>query len=242
MQEDAANFDAVFKIAFFSAPVDDLYETVAYEVTRVSDLTTLLPRAPIVDTTPPTDGFVIEIDNVECLVGQGCALDKVRTGFVTNVGTANEVYDLDPRTLDGYSTNWVAEVRADTTGAFRPSADDYALVWASPSDSVYRPPRLFGYLQADVPVFPVNLTRGTSQDLLIEDLNNSGALDAGDEVVLADREGGRGPWRFRYRIGFAAADQGNSVEPSAGNRLQVKRASAVCDRGLLSVYPAPVSD
>lgn len=224
LQEEVADFSAVFRIGFFSdlvSPSADLYETLAYEITNVSSGETLVERAPLVQTTPPTAGFAVDIDNVECPPPTGCAVDMLRTGYRANQGTENELYDLDPRTLDGYASNWLAEVRPDTTSAFVASPDDFALIWVSANDSLYRPPRVFGFLRAEIPVFAVNMTKNRPADLLIEDHNGSGEFDAGDELIIHERPGGTAIRRFRYRIGFTAADPANSVPPAAGNMLRI---------------------
>ncbi len=224
IQETLADFDAIYHISFFSEPisaVSDLYRTRAYEITNIASGETLIQSSPIIDSTPPSDGFVIDITNVDCPAPAGCELDPLNTGYLANEGTENEIYDLDPRTLDGHSTNWIATVERDTTSAFRASPDDYQLIWVSPSDSLYRPPRFFGYLRDPVPVFTVNKTKNTPAELLMQDVNGSGAFDAGDHAIIAERPTGRGPWRFRYRIQFSSADGGGSVAPSAGNSFHI---------------------
>ena len=118
----------------------DLYQTVGYEITKVSDNSTLIPRTSFGSTTPLTEGFVAEINNVECVSGAGCEIDWDRTGYVANQGAQNVIYDLNPQTLEGYSTNWQAYVRPDTTASFSPSPHDFELVWVSESDSLYRLP------------------------------------------------------------------------------------------------------
>ena len=234
IQEATTDFDGIYRISFFSEPISqtsDLYQTSAYEITNVASSETLIQRSPIIDATPPAGGFIIEINNFECPHPLGCQLDPMQTGFLANEGTQNEIYDIDPRTLDGYSTNWVASVVRDTTSAFRASSDDYKLVWVSPSDSLYRSPRFFGYLREEVPIFAVNKTKNTAAEFFIQDTNGSGVFDAGDQMVIAERPSGRGAWRFRYRITFKASDSENSLPPSAGNSLHmtVKRPFATGD-------------
>ena len=224
IQEAQADFDGIYRISFFSesvSDVSDLYQTIAYEIVNIASGQTLIPSSPLIDATPPSEGFIIEIDNYECPPPVGCQLDPLQTGYVANKGTQSELYDLDPRTLDGYSTNWIASVGRDTTSAFRASPDDYQLIWVSPSDSLYRPPRFFGYLREEVPIFTINTTRNTPADLMMQDTNGSGVFDAGDQAIIAERPGRRGPWRFRYRIKFDVAPDGNSTPPSPGNSLQI---------------------
>ncbi|MCY3487581.1 MAG: hypothetical protein OXH34_04005, partial [Bacteroidetes bacterium] len=223
IQEAQADFEGIYRISFFSEPVSDisdLYQTRAYEVANIVSGENLIDPSPMIDATPPAGGFIIEINNVECPPPLGCQLDPMQTGFLANEGTQNEIYDLDPRTLDGYSTNWIASVDRDTTSAFRASPDDYQLIWVSPNDSLYRPPRFFGYLRDEVPIFTINKTKNTPAELFMQDTNDSGVFDAGDQAIIAERPTGRGPWRFRYRIKFNSPD-GSSVAPSAGNSFHV---------------------
>ncbi len=223
IQELQADFDGIYRISFFSEPVSevsDLYRTRAYEVINIVSGETLIDPSPIIDATPPAGGFIIDINNIECPAPLGCELDALQTGFLANEGTENEIYDLDPRTLDGYSTNWIASVDRDTTSAFSASPDDYQLIWVSPSDSLYRPPRFFGYLRDEVPVFTINKTKNTPAELFMQDTNDSGVFDAGDQAIIAERPGNRGPWRFRYRIKFNSPD-GSSNPPSAGNSFHI---------------------
>lgn len=224
VQEDAADFGAIYRIGFYSdqiAPTSDLYATTAYEILNISSGETLIARSPLMETTPPTAGFTIDITNMECAPPFGCEMDLVRTGYAANQGTQNEVFDVDPRTLDGYQTNWVAGVRPDTTSAFVPSPDDYELIWVSPDDSLYRPPRVFGFLRMSVPVFARNVTKNTLADLFIQDTNQSGDFDNEDDLIIHEQLDGRGVRRFRYRITFTAADANNSIPPSAGNVLRI---------------------
>ena len=224
LQEDEADFDAIYRISFYSdliSPNSDLYETVAYELLKISSGETLIARSPLMVTTPVAAGFTIDINNVECPPPFGCDMDLTRTGYAANIGTQNEVFDVDPRTLDGYQTNWLARIRPDTTSAFSASPDDYELIWVSASDSLYRPPRVFGFLRAEVPVFARNATRNTPADLFIQDINSNGEYDSGDELIIHEQPGGRGVRRFRYRITLSAADRNNSVAPSAGNVLKI---------------------
>jgi len=145
----------------------------------------------------------------------------MRTGFLSNEGTQTEVYDLDPRNLDGYTTNWIASIDRDTTAAFRASPDDYELIWVSPDDSLYRSPRFFGFLRERVPFFAINTSTNAPAEFFMEDVNDNRIFDAGDDVIIAERPGTRGPWRFRYRIKFRSSDGSSSVAPSPGNSFHI---------------------
>ncbi len=244
LQEELADFDAVYRIGFFSSDPPqgkDVYETAAYEIVNVSTNEVLFPRAPLVETTPPVEGFAVEISNEACPI-EGCAPMPDRIGYVANQGTANELHSLDPRTLDGFATNWIARVRPDTTTAFVPSPFDYELRWVSPNDSLYLPPRVFGFLREEIPVFAVNATTNELVDLLIEDRNDSGTFDAGDDLIVNEQPGGQGGRRFRYRISFTAADPNNSVPPAAGKvlRISVRRPFATGDFFQFTLRPSSI--
>ncbi len=224
IQEEQADFEGIYRITFFSEPISetsDLYQTNAYEIVNIVSGETLIAPSPLVESTPPTSGFIIEVDNVDCPSPIGCEIDLLRTGYLANEGTQNEIYDLDPRSLDGYTTNWIASVDRDTTSAFRASPDDYRITWVSPDDSLYRSPRFFGYLREEVPIFVINTTKNTPAELFMLDKNENRTFDAGDEAIIAERPGGRGGWRFRYRIKFDADGSGNSTPPSSGNSFHI---------------------
>ncbi len=224
IQEEQANFEGVYRISFFSELISensDLYQTSAYEVVNIVNGETLIAPSPLVESTPPTSGFIIEVDNVDCPSPIGCQIDLLRTGYLVNEGTQNEIYDVDPRSLDGYSTNWIASVDRDTTSAFRASPDDYKLIWVSPDDSLYRSPRFFGYLREEVPIFVINTTKNIPAELFMLDKNDNRTFDAGDEAIIAERPGGRGGWRFRYRIKFDADGSRTSTPPTSGNSFHI---------------------
>ncbi len=217
--EPEANFDAVYRLNFFSDPVSevsDLYETTRYELVNATTGETLINPTTLVDVTPPAEGFTVEINNVTTV-----GIIENQTGYVANLGSPNEVVSPDPTTLDGYQTNWVANIREDTTGAFFQSPFDYELRWVSPDDSLYNPPRVFGFLREAIPVFAVNTTTNELVDLLISDRNDNGTFDAGDDLILNERPGGSGTRRFRYRIRFLAPE-GNSVPPGPGSVLRIR--------------------
>lgn len=226
---DDLNPGSVYRVNFFSQDVgglSDVYNTVGYEVVDIAKGKTLIAQTDLIDTTPLIDGHVIEIFNRSFI-----ELDDEKTGYVSNVGSANEVYSLDPRELDGYSTNWVADVREDGTSAFFSSPDDFELRWSDPADSLYRPPR-FGidFPRFEIPVFAFNITKGTPADLLIVDENSNATLDSGDELIINEKASLQ-PRKFRYRVRFTAADPDDSVPPKKGNilRISVQRPFATGD-------------
>ncbi len=230
---------AVYKLTFFSepAPTGDAYLTTAFSVENISTGQTLIDRTPLVETTPLTEGFVVKLDNDDAIT-----LREERTGYVANQGTANELFSLDPRELDGYSTNWIARVREDTTAAAVSSPYDYELRWVAPGDSLYTPPRVFGFLREAIPIFAVNATTNEQVELLIEDRNGSGAYDLGDDLLIAERPG-TGTRRFRYRISFAPPEgESPTGPPGPGSvlRASVTRPFATGDFFQFTLRPPQI--
>ena len=238
-QEELVDFDTFYRVEFFDIPDPinaDLYTTTRYQVTRLSDGEVVFGPAQFVDTTPPIEGFTISFANDTLVV-----LDEDRTGYVSNAGTANELFSPDPTTLDGFSTDWVANIRQDSTAFYSPAAWDYELRWVDPADSLYLPPpRVFGYLREEIPIFAVNATRRTPADMLIDDHNANGVFDFGDDLIIFERYDSRSPRLFRYRVSFSGG--GNSTAPSPGDvlRISVSRPFATGDFFQFSLKPSTI--
>ena len=238
-QEELVDFDTFYRIEFFDTPDPintDLYTTSRYQVMRLSDGEIVFGPTGLTDVTPPIEGFTISFANDTLVV-----LDEDRTGYVSNAGTANELFSPDPTTLDGFSTDWVANIRKDSTAFYAPAAWDYELRWVDPADSLYLPPpRVFGYLREEIPIFAVNATRRTLADLLIDDRNASGVFDFGDDLIIFERYDSRSPRLFRYRVSFSAG--GNSTAPSPGDvlRISVSRPFATGDFFQFSLKPSSI--
>ena len=213
----AVDPNSLYRISFFEGPgeIGDIYETASYEITNQTTGEVLVVRRPISPTTPVADGFVVTINNE-----LDVALDPERTGWVEGLGTGSPQYSLDPRELDTYTTDWVATVGPDNTDAYVPTADDYELRWVDPNGpEQYTPPRIGGTIFGDpLPIIPYNVSRDSTVDLAIFDLNDNDEVDAFDEFVIYERPGGVGARRYRYRVSF---DTTASVPPSAGDVLRL---------------------
>ncbi|MBO6575933.1 MAG: hypothetical protein JJ896_10215 [Rhodothermales bacterium] len=212
-----------YQMRFFSGPSDvpgnDLYDTVAYELYDAGTGQTVISRSPLVGVTPMIDGFVVEINNFEVIPNQ-ITYDLDRTGFLANPGTANEIYGLDPRSLDGYDSNWVVDVKRDSTTLFTHSPFDYELVWVNPADSVYTPPRFgFTFLRDDYPFFARNATTGETIDLFVEDKNRSQDFDSGDEIIIVESEGRTRKFRYRVKVNIPEGENSNPPEPGQSLRI-----------------------
>lgn len=214
--ESDVDLSAIYNVNFFSEPAEfgELYVTTEYNIVNVATNETILPRTPLAESSPNVDGFSVVMNNVE-------AVDIVRekTGWVTDQGGANELFSINPTELEGYNTNWIALVREDTTGSFSKTPYDYELRWVS--DSLYTPPRIFGFLREDIPVFAVNATTNEMVDLLIDDRNDNGVYDLTDDLIINDVPPGLGSRRFRYRIRFFTPQGETPVAPEPGNVLRV---------------------
>ncbi|HUF08359.1 MAG TPA: hypothetical protein VMO47_03495 [Rhodothermales bacterium] len=215
--DEAVSLSSIYRVNFFSERIGtaDIYRTTAYEVVNVAENTTLISRTPLIDTTPLIDGHVIEIFN-----DRDVAIIPEKTGYVSNEGSANELLSLDPRDLDGFTTNWIASVRLDTTSAAYTAPADYELRWTDPADTTYRPPRIFGFPRVEIPVFGYNVTEGRPTDLLIQDYNGNSEFDAGDELIINELDD-QGIRKFRYRVRFQPADPANSTPPAPGNKFRI---------------------
>ncbi|MEM1128269.1 MAG: hypothetical protein AAGI71_16600 [Bacteroidota bacterium] len=223
--DDLVKRDTVYQVRFFDAPADSLpgtgmYETVAYEVFNVSSNEPALARTSLTGVSPLIDGFVVEFDNYEFISGE-IEYDETQLGYVANAGSANELYDLDPRQLEGYTTNWVAQIQPDTTGSYGPAPFTYQLRWVAEEDSTYRMPR-FGvrFLRGNIPIFAVNTTTNELADILIEDRNGNREFDVDDDLIINDVDE-TGQRRFRHRVRFSVPDGASSAPPQAGDVLQV---------------------
>ncbi|MEM6782409.1 MAG: hypothetical protein AAF624_01555 [Bacteroidota bacterium] len=205
--------ESIYEVRFYAEQDtinDALYNTTAYDIFDITTQGMLVERADLGEVSPLTDGFVVEFFNETTV-----AINPERTGYVSNRGTPNEITDLDPTTLDGYSTNWVATVARDTSSASRASAEDYELRWVNPADSLYQTPRFissaYNFLFLfEVPVFAVNPRTGETLDVLIDDVNDNGEFDVEDTLIIAEERDGGG-FTFRYLASFEA--QGGASQP-----------------------------
>ena len=237
-QEESVDFDTFYRLEFFHVPDTlnpDLYHTSRYQVTRLSDGEVVFGPTRYTDVSPPIEGFTVSFANDTLIV-----LNEERTGYVSNAGTANEFLSPDPTTLDGFSTDWVARIREDSTSSHTPSAWDYELRWVDPADSLYRPQRVFGFLREPIPIFAVNATRKTPADILVEDQNDNRVFDPGDDLIIFERYDSRSPRLYRYRVTFSAG--ADSTPPSPGDvlRISVRRPFATGDFFQFSLKPSSI--
>ncbi|MEM6335284.1 MAG: hypothetical protein AAF752_01880, partial [Bacteroidota bacterium] len=231
------NFDevperSVYQVEFFSEPDENnpaIYETTGYAVRDVANDRELISPTGLVDVSPMIDGFVIEFQNEFIEPGQ-VRYNFDQTGFKGSGNNAGDVFSLDPRTLEGLNTNWIATVEQDSTGLYRQSFDDFELHWVNEADSTYRPPRIGLFLRVPLPFFARNATKNVPIDYLIDDLNGNREFDFGDDIILIE---GVGRQRlFRHRIRFTAPSDEAAAAPEAGTvfKVGVARPFATGDR------------
>ena len=206
---------AIYRVEFHSEfeGNSEFYTTTAYTVTNVATGEVLFDRTQLSATTPYIDGFVFRINNV-----MDSMLDPSRTGWVGAAGEDGEpTYSLDPAALPSVGTDWVATVRADTTSEAVAAPWDYQLRWVNPADSLYRPPRVLGFLRTPIPIYAVNTSLNTLAQLLPRDVDDDGEFTVADELVIAEAPRVGSGRRFRYRVTFDGTPGG---APTAGTALQ----------------------
>jgi len=215
--------DHPYQVRLYSGPDDfantDLEITTHYDIFDAGTQEVRVQRSPIVPVSPMVDGFVVEVNNVPVFPGTVEYVEE-QTGYVSNAGTANELLNVDPTGLDGFDTNWVANIRQDSTGAFIHSQDDFELRWVNPADSTYLPPRFgFTFLRAQIPIFAVNVQKNEVVHIFIDDQDGDRAFSEADDLIIAERDGPR--YKFRHRISFDIPEGETAVAPKAGDVLRM---------------------
>ena len=111
--DEATDPSGVYQLRFYSEEDGvDRYATTEYDLYKVSENRVLQNRRPLVETTPPADGFAVTINNVERF-----EVRPEATGYVVDQGTDDERFGASPEAL-GIASNWNAFARQDTTGSF----------------------------------------------------------------------------------------------------------------------------
>lgn len=244
VSDDLLDLNGVYQVRFYSEPVPptDLFDTVDYDLFKVSENKVVIGRTPVVDVSPLVEGFVVEINNRE-FENFSIEYNADRTGYVANEGTANELHNVDPRQLDGLQTNWIANVDFENLPSFGASPYDFEIRWVDPADSLYTPPRIPQprFLRTPVPIFAVNKTLGTRADLIIEDLNGTRVFDPGDALIINERIGTAR--KFRHRVSLTVPEGQESVPPSAGDvlRVSVYREFATGDLFQFTLRPSSIN-
>ena len=215
---------AVYRVNFFSEQAGTSvaqYRTSAFEVVNVTTGETVLERRPFTASSPPIQStFTVRFDNDDEV-----AIDFDRTGWVASPGTDEERVARDPADLGTYRTNLLFSVREDFSEDAAFSPFDFEVRWLDPSEPLYEPPRfrLGTYLREEIPIAARNATTGEPAELLIRDLNGSGAFEiTEDALVIAERTDGR-CCALRDFITFRAPGGAAPIAPEAGALLRVAR-------------------
>ncbi len=205
---------SVYEISFFDTTQAgyDMYSTTGYLLRNATTNEVLIPRSPLVDRTPSTEGFTIAIENNEP------SIDLAKTGWKASNGNGGFEYNRDPSRLPGYSTDWVVTIREDDTGRHVPAPYEYELTW---SDSMYTTPvRPRGFLSGkQIPLQCRNVTLGQRCDIIVQDLNGNTEVDyLADAFIISDEVSNVA--RFRQVVTFQSASGGSTL-PATGSTVRV---------------------
>lgn len=208
----------IYEISFAdtASAVGDFRSTTSYSVREVTNDSVIISGASFAPTTSVIDGFTVALNND----GPGEIIEN-KTGYISNEGTANELYSLNPAELDGLTTDWSLTVELDDDGSttsFLVTDNDYELLFVNPADSTYRPPRLLGndFTRLNIPLYARNINSGDQAAIFIRDLDDSDDLSNGDVLFIAeeDDEG-----RYKYRFTVAITAGASNIAPSPGDKI-----------------------
>lgn len=212
--------NALYEVSFSDTAslVGDFRVTDTYSVIELTSGEDKISNSSYESTTSIVDGFTINLFNDS----PGTVIES-RTGYVSNAGTENETFGLDPTDLDGLSTDWEITIRGDDNGEilnFLITDNDYEVYWVNPADSTYRPPRLLGnnFSRIDIPIFARNLNSGEQADLFVRDNDASGDVSDGDVLFVSERDE-LGRQKYRFTIEFVAGS--SNVAPSPGDAIRI---------------------
>lgn len=201
--------------------------TSGYDMVEITSNDTLIEKSPFTSSTRVIDGFTFEMNNDE-----PARIRENRTGYISNEGSENELFSLNPLELDGLSTDWEVDISQNiltptgisTTGFFL-SDDDFELTWSDPQDTVYTPPFLFGgqFLRTEIPIFAKNITQNKNAVLLIIDNDENDEFNEGDNLIVAELQA-NGQYRYRYNLKFNALE--GNIPPSPGDKLRISSTRA----------------
>lgn len=211
------------------------YQTQSYRLINVTRGDTLLSRA-MEESSPFADGFILQFDNDEKI-----AYDFTRIGWVGNAGQENEMFNQDPRKVDGIQTNWITAVTQDDSPNGVSSPDDFELRWSD--EFIYYPPRFqtSTYLRDSLKVIAWNLDQDRQAQLLIRDRNQNGSFDVEDELIIMEQPT-PAIREFRHRFTFRTPAGETSLPPGKDEvfRLSHTKPFATGDFFQFSLTPSSV--
>lgn len=218
VDEETVNFGNIYRVEFRDSAdtrfSPDYYATSGYSLVNVTTSDTLLSRS-MEESSPVTEGFIMQFQN-DTEIGY----DLSRSGWVGNLNTDNEQFNFDPRRIDGYETNWIAEIEENQSTSAVLSPDNFELRWSD--EDVYYPPRFqtATYLRDSLNVIAVNTTTGELAELLILDRNDNEEFDFADELVIMEQPSAA-IRILRHNISFRVPSGEAPIEPSEGNVLRI---------------------
>lgn len=211
----------IYRVSFTdSAAIDGDYRvTNTYSVEEITTNTTLIKSTPFSTTSSSIDGFTLALTN-----DVPGALIEAKTGYLSNEGSENELYGLDPSQLDGFTTDWIVTVEDNVNNSrtnFVTTDNIYELNFVDPTGTLYTPPsRQVGYDRIDIPVFARNASLGENTDILVSDNDDSGDLTPGDELLITDIDGR--DRRFRFNITIVSG----TTPPVGGEKIVISTTRA----------------
>jgi hypothetical protein len=229
VSESQLNPAKQYRVSFYDtlSSNGDFNNTSAYDMVDITSGDTLIFPSPFESSTSVIDGFTFEMDNDE-----PARILNNKTGYISNEGSENELFSLNPLELDGLETDWEIDISRDIltpTGidmtGFVLSDDDFELTWTDPQDTLYTPPFQFGnrFTQIDIPIFARNITTDQDIDILVIDRDDNNEFNTGDNLIIAERQPNF-QLRYRYNITFSALE--GNTPPSAGDKIRISSTRA----------------
>lgn len=161
------------------------------------------------------DGFIFNFHNDD----PGNIITN-KTGWISNENGENELFSLSASELDGLTTGWDLTITPDNDGDmtnFVRTDHDYEVLFVNPEDSLYRPPFRFDFDNLQVPIFAKNLMTGELVELLITDNDKNGAVNQGDNFIIAEQ--GERSLQFRFKVEIL--DTGTDIFPAPGEKIKI---------------------
>lgn len=229
LAENEVNIANQYRVNFYDtlSSNGDFSNTSAYDMVEITSGDTLIFPTPLQSSTSVIDGFTFEMENDEA-----ARIRDNKTGYISNEGSENELFGLNPLELDGLETDWEIDISRDIltpTGidmtGFVLSDNDFELTFTDPQDTVYTPPFQFGnrFTRIDIPIFARNITTGQDVDILVVDRDNNNEFNTGDNLIISERQP-NSQLRYRYNITFNALE--GNTPPSAGDKIRISSTRA----------------
>lgn len=218
VDQNAVRFGDTYKVEFRDTSdtrfSPEYYATSGYTLTNLTNSDTLLSRS-MEESSPVIEGIILQFQN-DTEIGY----DLSRSGWVGNYNSDNEQFNFDPRRVDGYETNWIAQIEVNESTSGELSPDDFELRWSD--EDIYYPPRFqtATYLRDSLNVIAVNLRTEELVELLILDRNDNDEFDLADELIIMEQKSAA-VRVLRHNITFRAPTGETPVTPTDGEILRI---------------------